>query len=683
MPDVKTDKKRMHSLEGALQNKGFFYKMSIFEALGRPFFMRLDIISEDGTLSIDDMLGKLAGASILLPDVVASGKERYFHGLITNFLYLGPKGKKHRYRAEIRPHLWLLTQTMDSRVFQNQSVPKIIESIIKDKHGFTDVESNLKKTYSDIEYCIQYRESDFDFIHRLMEREGIYYYFKFDKTKHILVLCDGATCHSAIEGNKELPLLKQSNLLSESEHIYDWDRIVEMQPGKVTLSNYDYNKPDTKLEVRQQTSRNHPHSKLEVYDYPGRHVESEAGNSYAKIRNESYEAMFSHFEGQALCARLEAGKKFKLSQHPQSSWNKEYLITQLRTDVVSADLAAFKKSRENSFETSFYAIPASDNFRLPISTPAPNMGGPHTALVVGKQGEEIWTDEMGRIKIQFHWDREGQNDEKSSCWVRVMTPWAGNNWGALHIPRIGQEVIVQFIQGDPDRPLVIGSVYNERQKPPYNLPNEAYSSGIKSRTTKEGSAETFNEIRFEDQKDKELIYLHAERDFSRVVENNDLLSVGFDKKSEGDQTIKIFGSQNVEIGTDDSKSSGCQSVKIHKDQTETLVTGNRLAKIEKGNDTLELHGSRETTIKTGSDTVTIQSGNWTVNLAAGQCTIDAAKGIKLVVGGSKIEITQQSIVIESASIDIKGNGPVNVKGAVGSFDGGSTLVLKGGMVNIN
>jgi type VI secretion system secreted protein VgrG len=678
------DNSPKHELNGAFKDKGHFYKLRAIEEIGKPFDIRLDFVSEIPDITIEDMLGQVGGVSLKKPVHANSTIKSHFHGVIHNFVYVGSKAKKHRYRAELRPHLWLLRHTRDCHVFQNLSVPKIIEEVLKKKYGFSDIESLLKKQYDPVEFCIQYRESDYQLLHRLMEREGIYYYFKFEANKHILVLCDGSSCHSAIEGKSEIPFLQKSSMLSKSEHIYDWERVVDMQPGKVELSNYDYNKPDTDLRVKLNSSRTHPHSNLEVYDYPGNHTVIADGNSHVRLRHEAYDAAFSHFEGLGSCTRLDVGRKFKLTEHKTKAFNEEYLITRCETNVVAAELASFRKKSDNSFEASIHAINAKSNFRMPRVTPWPDMGGPHTAVVVGKKGEEIWTEKLGRIKVQFHWDRVGKKDENSSCWVRVMQPWAGNAWGAMHIPRIGQEVIIQFIHGDPDQPLVVGSVYNGGQATPFSLPDQAYSSGVRSRSTKKGSTETFNELRFDDDKDKEKIYFHAEKDFVRVVENNDTLDVGFVKKDGGNQTIKVFGNQTVEVGVDDGKSGGCQTVTIFKDQTETLTTGNRKVEIKKGSDTLTiLEGDRKTLLSQGSDALDITQGNLNIKLSAGACTIDAAQSILLKVGASKIEITPDSINIESVNINIKGNGPVSVKGAQGTYDGGAMLVLKAGMVKIN
>ncbi len=310
----------------------------------------------------------------------------------------------------------------------------------------------------------------------------------------------------------------------------------------------------------------------------------------------------------------------------------------------------------NSFEVKFQCVPDSESFRLPIQTPKPTIAGVQSAVVVGKQGEDIWTDSLGRIKVQFPWDRDGTSDENSSCWIRVAQTWAGKGWGALHIPRIGQEVLVDFIDGNPDRPIVTGCVYNPNQTPPFALPNEAAFSGVRSRSTKEGTTETFNEIRLEDTKDSERIYVHAEKDFVREVENNDTLTVGADKKDKGDQTITIFNNQTLTVGCSDAE-AGDQTVTIYRHQTEKIQTGNRSIEITNGNDTL--------------------------NIKQGSCTIEAAQSILLKVGGSSIEITTSEITLKASTININGDMKASIQCASGEFKASGDLTLQGGIVKIN
>lgn len=313
----------------------------------------------------------------------------------------------------------------------------------------------------------------------------------------------------------------------------------------------------------------------------------------------------------------------------------------------------------------FVAIKKTQQFRTPVTTPRPIIAGPQTAKVVGKNGEEIWTDNLGRVKVQFPWDREGTSNENSSCWIRVAQIWSGKSWGAMFIPRIGQEVVVEFLEGDPDRPLITGRVYNTDQVVPYTLPDQAATSGIKTRSTPSGTAETYNELRFVDKKNEELVYFHAEKDFERVVENNDTLKVGFIKKDKGDQTVDVFNNQTIHVGTQES-SDGSQTIEIWKDQTEIIKTGNRTTKIEQGNDSL-----------------TISAGNQSISIPSGTCTIDAGQKITLQVGGSSIVIDGSSITLKSTNIKIEAGLSAEMTSTTGKVEASATLDLKGGVININ
>ena len=361
---------------------------------------------------------------------------------------------------------------------------------------------------------------------------------------------------------------------------------------------------------------------------------------------------------------LGTGLQFKLAEHPREKENASYTVVSATVEVTSGEVERFTSKSENRSELRFVAIPKENTYRPPRVTACPVIAGPQTAIVVGKSGEEIWTDTMGRIKVQFPWDREGENDESSSCWIRVSQSWSGKGWGAMHIPRIGQEVIVEFLEGDPNRPLVTGRVYNADQTVPYKLPESATQSGIKSRSTPKGDQSTFNELRFEDKKGEEAIYFHAEKNFDRIVENNDTLKVGFEKKDKGNQSIEVFGNQDLKVGT--SESDGSQTVDIWKDQTETIQTGNR-----------------KTDIKKGSDTLTITAGNQKIDIPAGQCEITAGKKIVLTVGASSIEISPSKIVIKSPQISVQADMKAEVKGTMTDVIGSAVLKLEGGIVKIN
>jgi type VI secretion system secreted protein VgrG len=604
----------------------------------------------------------MVGKSMSVELKSKTGKSRFFHGIISRFLNVGNAGGLQLYQLELRPWIWLLSHSLDSRIFQELTIPEIIEKVFKDKNGFSDYRSSLKGTYEKQTYCVQYRESDFDFVTRLMEQEGIYYYFEHEQGKHTLILADSPSSHKTIEGDGLL-YFRPPDLSSGEEQVTKWQHHVAVQPGKLVLRDFDYNKPSANLEVRLVSKRNHPNDSVEQYDYPGSYSEATDGNRYLKIRKEEFDAKFSYVEGQARSHCLSTGGQFTLKEHPRDD-NGSFMVISSKFEIVSGEIERFTSLSDNRSDVQFIAIKKASSFRLPRETPCPVIAGPQTAIVVGKNGEEIWTDSLGRIKVQFPWDREGKNDESSSCWIRVSQTWSGKGWGAMQIPRIGQEVIVEFLEGDPNRPLVTGRVYNTEQTVPYNLPGSATQSGIKSRSTPDGDQSTFNELRFEDKKGEESIYFHAEKDFNRVVENNDTLKVGFEKKDNGDQTIEVFGNQTVKIGTSDS--DGSQTLEVWKDQTETIKTGNRKIEISKG-----------------SDTLTISTGDQKIDISKGQCEITAAKKIVLTVGQSSIEITPTGIVLKSTKVTVNADMKAEVKAATTEISGSAMVKVEGGMIKLN
>ena len=649
----------LHELHGPLGPESIFRRLKGEDKLGRPFSFKVEVLSTKNDLSPYDMIGKPMSVEVKSK----KGGSRYFHGIISRFLNVGAAGGMQLYELELRPWIWLMSHSLDSRIFQELTIPQIIEKVFKDKNGFSDYQLKLNGNYAKQNYCVQYRESDFDFVTRLMEQEGIYYYFEHEESKHTLVLADSPSSHKAIEGDGAL-FFRPPDLSGGEEQVTHWQHHVAVQPGKLVLRDFDYNKPSANLEVRLNSKRNHPNDSVEQYEYPGSYSETTDGDRYLKIRKEEFDAKFSYVEGQARSHSLYTGAQFTLKEHPRDAENIEYTVISAGIDVVSGEIERFTSQSDNRSELKFIAIEKTQTFRLPREAPIPVIAGPQTAIVVGKNGEEIWTDSLGRIKVQFPWDREGKNDESSSCWIRVSQNWAGQGWGAMHVPRIGQEVIVEFLEGDPNRPLVTGRVYNTEQTVPYALPGSATQSGIKSRSTPEGDQNTFNELRFEDKKGEESIYFHAEKNFDRIVENNDTLKVGFEKKDAGDQTIEVFGNQTLKVGT--SESDGSQTIEVWKDQTETIHTGNRVTQIKKG-----------------SDTLTISVGNQKIDIPAGQCEITAQKKIVLTVGGSSIEITPTGIVLKSTQITVDAQMKAEIKATMTEVKGSAMVKIEGGVVKIN
>jgi type VI secretion system secreted protein VgrG len=414
-------------------------------------------------------------------------------------------------------------------------------------------------------------------------------------------------------------------------------------------------------------------AKYEIFDYPGFYAQKfckrgpasamastkdnpastpnenlrtlhQEGEAIVRTRMEEQESAHEIFEGTTYCRALQAGFRFELTGHFKLSG--EYSITAIQHTAVQSPAYVSDMQVEPAYSNSVTCIPYGSKFRPARVTPEPTVQGPQTAIVVGPEGEEIYTDKFGRVKVQFHWDRIGKKDDNSSCWVRVAQPWAGKNWGAIFIPRIGQEVVVDFLEGDPDQPIIIGSVYNALQMPPYDLPANKTQSGLKTRSTKNSGSANFNELRFEDKRESEDIYFHAEKDFHRVVEHDDDLQVGND-----------------------------QTIVIQNNRTENVKKGDETITIEKGN--------RETTIKVGNETLTISTGNQTTKISLGKSETEAMQSIELKVGPSSIKLDPTGVTIKGMKIMIEGQVQVDVKGVITNINGSAMVNIKGGITMIN
>ncbi|WOE79519.1 type VI secretion system tip protein VgrG [Pseudomonas protegens] len=506
------------------------------EELGRLFDYQLQLTSSDANIDLNQLLGKPMGLSVQLDD----GSQRYFHGIVARCSQNVDSGQFASYQVTLRPWLWLLSRTSDCRIFQNLSIPQIIKQVFRDL-GFSDFEDALSRPYREWEYCVQYRETSFDFVSRLMEQEGIYYFFRHEKDRHVLVLADAYGAHSSVPGYASVPYYPRDEQQRERDHIFDWHLAQEVQPGSLELNDYDFQRPSARIDVRSAMPRPHSAGDYPLYDYPGTYVQSSDGEHYAQTRIEALQSLHERIELSGNARGLGVGNLFNLTGFSRQDQNREYLIVGIHYYVVQESLETGGSSGSAQFESHLTCIDAQQSFRPLAKTQRPIVQGPQTARVVGPAGEEIWTDQYGRVKVHFHWDRHDQSNENSSCWIRVSQAWAGKNWGSMQIPRIGQEVIVSFLEGDPDRPIITGRVYNAEQTVPYDLPANATQSGMKSRSSKGGSPANFNEIRMEDKKGAEQLYIHAERNQDIVVEVNESHSVGNDRvKSIGrDETVTI------------------------------------------------------------------------------------------------------------------------------------------------
>ena len=661
-----------------------FQRMTASEQLGRLFEYQLDVMSKDANIKLDDLLGQNVTVRLKL-----EGKEsRFFNGYVSRFCFVGLAENLYSYQITLRPWLWFLTRTADCRIFQNQKAPDIIKQIFREA-GFSDFEDKLTTSYREWEYCVQYRETDFNFVSRLMEQEGIYYYFKHEDGKHTLVMADSIEGHQAVAGYEEVPYFPfEETLRRERDHIFDWFVAQEVQPGTYALNDFDFQKPKADLNVKLKQPYGHAVDQFEVYDYPGEYVEKSDGDEYVRKRVEELHAQYEQAQGQGNARGLTVGALFTFAQYPRDDQNKEYLITsatyELQSDTYGSAPTA---GSAQIFMCSFTAIDSSQPFRAPRTTPKPVVQGPQTAIVVGPKGEEIHTDKHGRIKVRFHWDRQSTADENSSCWIRVSHAWAGKNWGAISLPRVGQEVIVDFLEGDPDHPLITGRVYNEINKPPYDLPANATISTIKSNSSKGG--EGFNELRFEDKKGEEQIFMHAEKNLDIRVKADRFESIGHDRslvvendkkehiKNERHETVdshhmeKIGGDRNLKVDGKEAKEvAGSLSLKVGGDVIEEFganhseqTSSNYYLKASN----IVIEGTSNVTVKVGQSYIAIEAG-----------------GIKIGTTGTiELEATSTLSAKGTAGVTVESPATTEVKGMMTTVSGDGVLTLEGGLVKIN
>ncbi|MFL5349715.1 MAG: type VI secretion system Vgr family protein [Hyalangium sp.] len=536
------------------------------EELSRAFAFTVELAAT-GQVAIQpkELLGQKG--ALALHDQVNSA-SRFVHGMIGRVEALGERRGRLRYRVLLVPELWKLRHVRRSRIFQEKSVPEIVQQVLDEAgiaHG-----ASLKGSYAAREFCVQYRESDFDFVCRLLESEGICFFFEHTEDSHTLMLGDGPDAHTPIPGEARLPFRGPLGTETSQEHVLGLERAARIRPGAVALRDFDFVRPSLDLTAKNQAA--HADKALEIYDAPGKYVEPGVGRSTAKVRMEELRYDTERCDGECSSVRLSPGFTFTLTEHPDATFEGDYL-------VVSVE----HSGGHEAYHSRFHAIPAGVPFRPPRLTPVPTIAGAQTAIVVGPSGEEIHTDEHGRVKVKFHWDREAPGDDKSSCWMRVSQAWAGASWGALYLPRVGHEVVVRFLEGDPDRPLVVGSVYNGENATPQPLPDEKTISTLRSSSSPGGDG--YNELRFEDASGGELIHLHGQKDWKIEVLNDKKQSVsGFESLTvSGNRTQSVDQNQSLTVQLDDGRAIkgnqtltvlGKRSVDVGGDQKER-ITGNQ------------------------------------------------------------------------------------------------------------
>lgn len=640
--------------------------MSGEEQMSRLFNYELRMLADDDSIQPDDIVGKKVTFSVEYPD----GDKRYFNGIVNRFAFLGTGDRLSEYRAQVVPWLWFLTLTSNCRIFQNKSVPEIIKSVFE-KLGFSDYELTMQGQHPAWDYCVQYRETDFNFISRLMEQEGIFYFFRHEEGKHTLVIADQKSSYQDCKDN-QVKLEFDLSGPNPFDQITSWEHQYEFRTGKWTQTDYNFETPSLDLKSSTPTTVSLPGvSKYEMYDYPGEYEKKSDGDPETKLRMEAEEVGYNMVHGTSYCRSFTPGGKFKLQKHhAKGEEGKGYVVIGVRHWAgVGGTYVTGSGQSESGYGNAFTCIPDSVVFRPARITPKPYVHGAQTALVVGPSGEEIYPDKYGRVKVQFYWDREGKKDENSSCWIRVAHPWSGKQWGMISIPRVGQEVVVSYLEGDPDRPLITGMVYNAETMPPYTLPDNKTQTGIKTRSSMKGGSDNFNELRFEDKKAKEEIYFHAEKDFNRVVENNDTLKVGSSKADDGSQTIEIWKNRTETVKT------GNELV--------TIEQGNRTVNVNQGNDTHEIkQGNRSVLIDMGNDSLAIKMGNQTTKLDLGASSTEAMQSITLKVGQNSIVIDQMGVTIKGMMVSVQGQVQTQIQAPMTQISGSAMTQISGGITMI-
>ncbi|MDZ7591855.1 MAG: type VI secretion system tip protein TssI/VgrG [Rubrivivax sp.] len=657
--------------DGALR----FHELSHSAGLSQLEQTRLSLLSDKPDLAPDELLGKPMGLAVEMRE----GVQRHICGYVTRFGLGRHQGRYFGYEAVVRPWLWFLTRTSDCRIFQNQTVPEIVEAVFKDHAAIANYEFKLVRSYRQRVYCVQYRETDFNFVARLLEDSGIYWYFEHADGSHKLVLVDAATSHAPMPGETRLPYYENAGQVPpDTEYVTRWHYSHAVKPGKTALTSYDFERPSTQLDVQQTLQREYTYSDQELFDFQGDYTQKDDGQMLADDRLEEQQCRFERLTGTTNAHALTAGQLFDLVKHPRDDQNAEYLCLQLQ--LTARQQPGESGGGPGELACTFAAMHSDQPFRPLRRTPKPFVQGPQTAVVVGPSGEEIFTDKYGRVKVQFHWDRYAKKDERSSCWVRVASPWAGKSFGFVQIPRMGQEVIVDFLEGDPDQPIITGRVYNAEQMPPWDLPANATQSGVLSRSSKGGAYGNANALRFEDKKGSEQVWLHAEKNQDIEVENDETHWVGHDrtKTIDHDETTHVKHDRTETVDND-------ETITVHHDRTErvdndeTLSIGHDRMQVIEHDDTKTVHNdltqavlnNRSRTVA-GAESVRVAKTRTETVVQASFENVGGAKALSVGGGyqvsvGAAMNVTVgglRAVEVGAASMEVvMGNRSVSVRGA--------------------
>ncbi len=685
------------------------------EGITELFRFEFEVSGDPQEIKFEEILGQPVALEIDL----AGDRDRWVHGIVTRLIQTEAPGAGKEgggaYLMEVRPWPWLLTQRKDCRIFQETTIPDIVKQVFDDR-GFSDYELKLSGTYDPLVNCVQYQESDWDFVARLLEQEGIFYYFIHEESRHVLVMCDSVDQLEPLPGADDIEIWHGGAVTADAEErINTWEVSRAFLPGKYAMTDYNFQDPTTDLAVDATSSVDLDGTdKFEIFEYPGDYVnlgaEGDAklskGDGRVRLRQEEGDARYTLAAGTGTVRAMIPGYTFSLAGHSVEEFNQDWLLVKIEHEISEGGSLVDDAEGDAilvRYVNRFRCVPASVAFRPRRKTPLPRITGPQTAVVVGPSGEELYVDKFGRVKVQFHWDRYGEKNEKSSCWVRVSQHWAGKGWGTVYHPRIGQEVIVEFLEGNPDRPLITGRVYNGANPIPYTTPTQ---SGILTRSSKEGTAENANELRFEDNKGSEEVYFHAEKDMNRVVENNDNQQVGAAQSitvgaaktvdvakahSETigeDMGVTIGGNRAMSVAKDCSESiGGAQSTTVGKNLSET-VGETRSVSVGKSN-SLSVGKSDSKTVGAASSlevgksrSVSIADG---LSVSVGTNT-NHDSGENHVIKAKKIAIEAKDelvIKVGKAKVEMKKNGDIKINGKKINLKGSGDIVIKGSKVTQN
>ncbi|MEP5729427.1 MAG: type VI secretion system tip protein TssI/VgrG [Sulfitobacter sp.] len=641
--------------------------------------MTIEFLSTSTGVNLNEFVGKVMSVHVQQDSEGGGGSSiggengRMFSGTCISVESLGMQDGGDHFVAQIRPWFWMLSLERNTRVFQDMTVIEIIEKVFGE-HEIADFQLKNSETYLKREYCVQYRETDFAFLSRLMEEEGLYYFFDhtdaFEKNEQ-LIICDGLTAHKDISGEREVEFKPRDGSDAKSGGtIGEWADSESITRGKVSLTDYDFEAPSVRqMETTEIFKGDHVHRKYEHYDHPGHfRGDKELGDTRTRVRIEADAIKFKTYRGGGDVKHFGTGFIFELIEHPEERNNGEYLITEAVHFIQDSEEMAdnsdswmaikpqnidIPEEVTNDYSYTFAAVPSHEQYRAPFVTPWPEIPGIQIGEVVGPSGKEIHTDEYGRVRVLFRWDRISEADENASCWIRVVTQWSGNNWGLLSIPRIGQEVVVQFEDGDPDRPIVTGMMYNKDTMPPYVDPQQPTRTGIMSRSSPGGGETDYNALVLEDEAGSEYVHFQSQKDYQMVVKDSAQITIG-------DESVNVDrAGQNVEAG------SLLQTVKMNV--TELVEEGDKSETVDQGKLDLTVEGDMSELVR---------SGNMSLDVEKGEITMTAAQKITLKVGGSSIEINP-------SGVKIIGTTSVNVDAINTTVQGSAALTLRGGMVKIN